>query len=1199
MKSFKILIFLVLIGTLSAGTVTYDYNIYEPKVREFEQYSVFEFENSVLLGKIGEPNLPYLGVSLLLPQGEKAVSVIVTGSDLVTLTGEHTLMPAQPYHILSSKTLPQFVHAESQTYKTDVDYPMNIQNGLKTQYLSGFSIGYTAVCPLVYNPVQRTVSYYNKLHVEIITERDAEALDALKFLKNDNFVSERVEKNVDNPFYISMYNLPQTRTDNLDYLIITEQSRVDIWQEFAQIHLNRGLYAEVAAVEDISSGYIGIDLQDKIRNFIIDKYSDYLVKFVLLAGDVDVIPHRGLYGEVNNGDTQDYDIPADMYYSGLDGTWNSDNDDKWGEPYEADLSAELAIGRIPYNTDEEIENFINKVTTYLNSPIVSELEDVMFAGEYLWEGPTWGGDYMDEMIGGSSTHGHTTVGVPADWNISTLYERDGAWGSTEVCAEFSEGPNLVNHLGHSSTDYTMHLNTPQVTDSAITNNGLNNNFSVLFTQGCYPGAFDNRFSNGSYGNDCIGEKFLSISNGLAAMIANSRYGWGQQGSTGGASQFFHREYIDALFGENIIDLGYALADSKLDAIPFMAPPGISTVLYWCSYETNLLGDPGMTIWTQTPDDINANYSPALSLGATELYVETDVLGAKVAILKDGELIASQNTGLGGNANVHFESIQEICDIEVYITAENHLVHYGIVSVLASDIPYVICSQMELNELAGNIDGVVQANDLISVDMEFSNIGMSDTGDAITATISSLSNLITINISTVEIGGLEPSETLLSEDAFEFVLLAGIADDTDIPITLTITSDENTWQTDLDINVHAPVLGLAGFTIVPEGDDNDLNPGENAALSLNIENTGSGYSYNINTIIYTFDTYCTITGEDLINSINPDESQSSSVPFQLSVSADCPEDHIIELEYMFFDELGVSCVGVLSIPLGTQGYTFENGIGDWTHESLSGGYSDQWHLSTANNHTESGSYSLKCGGAGSSDYASLNHSGLVSPEIYVAPDSYISFYHWIAAETDNGNEAWDGGLIEISQNGSEWESITPVGGYPYTIVDNDESPFAPGTPVFSGNINWQEVELDVSDYSGIIQLRFVFGSDGYVSDEGWYIDDVTIGSYTSEDDEQIVPVVNSLFQNYPNPFNPNTTISFSLTADSAENAELVIFNVKGQRVKTFDYNSHPGFAEGSVTWNGKDENNKSVSSGIYMYKLKSGEFTSTKKMMLLK
>ena len=98
-------------------------------------------------------------------------------------------------------------------------------------------------------------------------------------------------------------------------------------------------------------------------------------------------------------------------------------------------------------------------------------------------------------------------------------------------------------------------------------------------------------------------------------------------------------------------------------------------------------------------------------------------------------------------------------------------------------------------------------------------------------------------------------------------------------------------------------------------------------------------------------------------------------------------------------------------------------------------------------------------------------------------------------------------------------------------------------------------------------------------------------------EEDLPTIAKLYSNYPNPFNPTTTISFSVTQNS-DFVNLEIFNVKGQKVKTlFSGNAEEG--NHTVTWNGDDENDDPVSSGIYFYKLKTGEQELSRKMLLLK
>ncbi len=109
----------------------------------------------------------------------------------------------------------------------------------------------------------------------------------------------------------------------------------------------------------------------------------------------------------------------------------------------------------------------------------------------------------------------------------------------------------------------------------------------------------------------------------------------------------------------------------------------------------------------------------------------------------------------------------------------------------------------------------------------------------------------------------------------------------------------------------------------------------------------------------------------------------------------------------------------------------------------------------------------------------------------------------------------------------------------------------------------------------------------------YSSDISISSTSQED------VVNIDFNlsNYPNPFNPTTTISFSVTQTSSF-VNLEIYNMKGQKIKELEIrNLRLGM--NSVNWNGSDNNDQPVSSGIYFYKLVSGDQEQTKKMLLLK
>ncbi len=85
--------------------------------------------------------------------------------------------------------------------------------------------------------------------------------------------------------------------------------------------------------------------------------------------------------------------------------------------------------------------------------------------------------------------------------------------------------------------------------------------------------------------------------------------------------------------------------------------------------------------------------------------------------------------------------------------------------------------------------------------------------------------------------------------------------------------------------------------------------------------------------------------------------------------------------------------------------------------------------------------------------------------------------------------------------------------------------------------------------------------------------------------------------YPNPFNPDTTISFYIQEHGLVN--LSIYNMRGELVKKLVNNEEKSSGLHKLKWNGQDEYGKPVSSGMYYFRISTGRYSSTKKMILLK
>ena len=200
-------------------------------------------------------------------------------------------------------------------------------------------------------------------------------------------------------------------------------------------------------------------------------------------------------------------------------------------------------------------------------------------------------------------------------------------------------------------------------------------------------------------------------------------------------------------------------------------------------------------------------------------------------------------------------------------------------------------------------------------------------------------------------------------------------------------------------------------------------------------------------------------------------------------------------------------------------------------------------------------------------------------------------------------------------------------------DTPPPPQNPQASVYDGNnvhLTWEEPELPIEELlaynvyrNGIIlqsilteeyfDLNLINGyysyyiSAVYDSGESLPTDTVNVQINTSGLENEVIPQSEYSLSNYPNPFNPTTTIFFGLNTEDTENTEIKIYNLKGQIVKELSPSlCHPEFIEGrgsrqfNVVWNGSDNNNKPVSSGIYFYQLEiDGKVTAKSKMMLLK
>ena len=98
------------------------------------------------------------------------------------------------------------------------------------------------------------------------------------------------------------------------------------------------------------------------------------------------------------------------------------------------------------------------------------------------------------------------------------------------------------------------------------------------------------------------------------------------------------------------------------------------------------------------------------------------------------------------------------------------------------------------------------------------------------------------------------------------------------------------------------------------------------------------------------------------------------------------------------------------------------------------------------------------------------------------------------------------------------------------------------------------------------------------------------------DGELVPETFALHANYPNPFNPSTTISYDLPEQAQ--VTLGIYDLLGKQIKTL-VNQSQDAGNKIAMWDGTDNLGRQVSAGVYLYRIQVGEFSQTRKMLLLK
>ena len=583
-------------------------------------------------GQIGRPALPARGARILIPYGERVVSVTVSGESRHVMGEGYLVEPVEQPFVLSAAPadIPPLV-VDSATYSLQTPFPASRFVSKGRQVCRGYEILILKLQPVEYVPATGELSYYAELQVRVVTEQADQPNSLLRNLSDDSRMTAAI---VDNPTALTTYPAFFERSSaDYDLLIITPTYLSSSFQPLKDYHDTTGILTEIHTLDQI-----GASDPNSIRDYIRQQYLERGIEYVLLGGDDDLIPALDAY--VVSFDVPDapidYHMPCDFYYSHLDGTFNFDGDALWAEPTdgegggEIDLLPEVHVGRVSANTIQEVANLVNKTLSYAAAN-GDYLQKVLLAAEQLnFTGlGEYGGYAMEEMVDGSDTHGYETVGFPSDiYDIEKLYdlysEPYNRWYYPEIINRMNAGVHIIDHLGHSNNNYAMRTDT-----TVIKQELTNDEYFFAYAEGCSAGTFD-------YMDGWAEFMTVKLEHGAFGCVANARLGLGAR-STAHPVHVFNREFWDAIYknGEAGPQLGKGMSDARADHAYHIDDPGIR----WTFYETTLFGDPALAIKTVRSLALSfPNGAPTHLLPLEEISFEVTVHGV-------GEGMPAPGTGL--------------------------------------------------------------------------------------------------------------------------------------------------------------------------------------------------------------------------------------------------------------------------------------------------------------------------------------------------------------------------------------------------------------------------------------------------------------------------------------------------------------------------------------------------------------------------
>ena len=585
-------------------TLIHDYSFSAPSLTAAaDGFTRIAVPDCSVAAQPGAPQIPFRTVKLLLPAGTSVSSVTAEPlSGPVVLSDSAKIdfgrVPRSPAVSFDGVDEPDPV-----IYSSTDWFPAAAAELVSVQRMDDCDIAIIRLYPVRYAPVPGSLIFTPDLRVTVfLTGGTTRLLKSMSSsaatLTPGAGTPSRVTDFVDNPEPLSQSTSKTVLaakdvsagadgpSSSFDYLIVSSAALMPYFQPLIDLKVADGLTVTTETMTNIVTNYSGRDNAEKLRNFIRYAHTNWNVQYVLLGGDISVVPYRGVYARCSGVTLNS--MPSDLYFACLDGSWNHDGDAIWGEPTDGetggdvDLLPEVYVGRAPVETIAEVTNFVANCLTGEQSKASGFR--ACFAGEYLENGTAQGGNALDTLL-----PAFNNSLCPVSW-LDDRPALSAVWTASDAIAALNSSPLLVAHFGHGSDSAydTTVMRLIAADLDALTNPSP----FLLYSTACNAGAFD----NDQWGADCIAEELIKHNrHGAFSVLANSREGWYDPQNEWRYSGEFQKRFFDRLLAADRTQIGAAHRLAKQDLLGSVETAGTSMPYRWCLFGINFFGDPHSAI----------------------------------------------------------------------------------------------------------------------------------------------------------------------------------------------------------------------------------------------------------------------------------------------------------------------------------------------------------------------------------------------------------------------------------------------------------------------------------------------------------------------------------------------------------------------------------------------------------------------------